>query len=380
MNGRIYDPTLGRFLQADPHIQAPKNSQSYSRYSYVLNKPVSYTDPSGFFFDKVFKALNKAFGKLAPYIGMAIMFLPGGGLGAMMLKGIFAGGISTGSLRGAVTAALMAGAFSEIGNYYRGRSVANQKAGIDTIEFGGNELTKMQIAGQIASHAAVGGVAAELQGGKFGHGFVSAGITKSLEGFFLPAGDELGTWEVIGGTIGSAVIGGTASVAIGGKFKNGAQTAAFQYMFNQIGAAIEKANLSKKYIKRFSALLGTLNEMADTVGNYSNHIEWLESLSTDQLAILSRHPMYGNSKGGAMAGALDDLDPEAYKASLLYFVTEHYRLPQHRKMLALSAEAIPQAHKAIYISPAVSHFVSGAPRWFQKAYGYYSDMNTLTGN
>lgn len=48
MNGRIYDPTLGRFLQADPHIQAPKNSQNYNRYSYVLNNPMSYTDPSGF--------------------------------------------------------------------------------------------------------------------------------------------------------------------------------------------------------------------------------------------------------------------------------------------------------------------------------------------
>ena len=48
MNGRIYDPTLGRFLQADPFIQYPNNSQSYNRYSYVLNNPLSYTDPSGY--------------------------------------------------------------------------------------------------------------------------------------------------------------------------------------------------------------------------------------------------------------------------------------------------------------------------------------------
>ena len=51
MNGRIYDPTLGRFLQADPHIQAPMNSQNYNRYSYVLNNPMSYTDPSGYLFN-----------------------------------------------------------------------------------------------------------------------------------------------------------------------------------------------------------------------------------------------------------------------------------------------------------------------------------------
>ncbi len=53
MGGRIYDPTLGRFLQADPNIQAPVNLQNYNRYSYVLNNPLSYTDPSGYFFKNI---------------------------------------------------------------------------------------------------------------------------------------------------------------------------------------------------------------------------------------------------------------------------------------------------------------------------------------
>ena len=48
MNGRIYDPLLGRFLSADPVVQAPNNLQSYNRYSYVLNNPLSLTDPTGF--------------------------------------------------------------------------------------------------------------------------------------------------------------------------------------------------------------------------------------------------------------------------------------------------------------------------------------------
>ena len=48
MNGRIYDPVIGRFLQADPIIQAPHNAQSHNRYSYVMNNPLSFTDPSGF--------------------------------------------------------------------------------------------------------------------------------------------------------------------------------------------------------------------------------------------------------------------------------------------------------------------------------------------
>lgn len=57
---------LGRFLQADPFIQAPKNSQNYNRYSYVMNNPLSYADPSGFsFFRKLVGALtNGIFGEL----------------------------------------------------------------------------------------------------------------------------------------------------------------------------------------------------------------------------------------------------------------------------------------------------------------------------
>ncbi len=48
MNGRVYDPVVGRFLSPDPLIQDPANSQSYNRYSYVLNNPLSYTDPTGY--------------------------------------------------------------------------------------------------------------------------------------------------------------------------------------------------------------------------------------------------------------------------------------------------------------------------------------------
>ena len=48
MNGRIFDPVLGRFLSADPNITDPMNLQNYNRYSYVLNNPLRYTDPSGY--------------------------------------------------------------------------------------------------------------------------------------------------------------------------------------------------------------------------------------------------------------------------------------------------------------------------------------------
>lgn len=48
MNGRVYDPFVGRFLSGDPIIQDPLNGQNYSRYTYVFNNPTNLTDPTGF--------------------------------------------------------------------------------------------------------------------------------------------------------------------------------------------------------------------------------------------------------------------------------------------------------------------------------------------
>jgi RHS repeat-associated protein len=48
MNGRVQDPVLGRFISADPFVQAPYHSQSLNRYSYVWNNPLTLVDPSGF--------------------------------------------------------------------------------------------------------------------------------------------------------------------------------------------------------------------------------------------------------------------------------------------------------------------------------------------
>jgi len=44
---RFYDPAIGRFISPDSMIQAPANPQSFNRYSYVINNPLKYTDPTG---------------------------------------------------------------------------------------------------------------------------------------------------------------------------------------------------------------------------------------------------------------------------------------------------------------------------------------------
>ena len=47
MNGRLYDPALARFLSPDNYVQDPYSTQGYNSYTYVLNNPLKYDDPSG---------------------------------------------------------------------------------------------------------------------------------------------------------------------------------------------------------------------------------------------------------------------------------------------------------------------------------------------
>lgn len=47
MNGRLYDPLLGRMLSSDNFVQNTGSTQSYNRYSYVFNNPLKYSDPTG---------------------------------------------------------------------------------------------------------------------------------------------------------------------------------------------------------------------------------------------------------------------------------------------------------------------------------------------
>ncbi|MBL1260424.1 MAG: VCBS repeat-containing protein [Thiotrichaceae bacterium] len=57
MGGRMYDPAIGRFASADRFVQFPEMSQTYNRYSYVLNNPLSHTDESGEFLPLIWGAI-----------------------------------------------------------------------------------------------------------------------------------------------------------------------------------------------------------------------------------------------------------------------------------------------------------------------------------
>ena len=49
MNGRVYDPAIGRFMSADPYVDGADTTQGWNRFAYVRNRPMAYTDPTGFY-------------------------------------------------------------------------------------------------------------------------------------------------------------------------------------------------------------------------------------------------------------------------------------------------------------------------------------------
>ena len=214
MNGRIYDPKLGRFLQADPVIQFPNYSQSRNRYSYVLNNPLNATDPTGYF--PVFAAFAVV-GLIAADITSKII------IAAVIGTAVFADSLAQGAPLGK---AFLAGVSAAALTYVAART-------FPTDGFGWNSATYSHV----STVATVGGITVSLQGGKFGHGFLSAGIGAAVGG--IPALQGVGAGRVAARTVVSAVSAGTVSEITGGKFANGAMTAAF---FSLVSSAAQRAN------------------------------------------------------------------------------------------------------------------------------------------
>jgi RHS repeat-associated protein len=76
MNGRVYDPLIGRFGSADPMTEAPYSTQGWNRYAYVGNSPLNFNDPTGFcfmgcFWQKPFKALGNLL-RSTPIVGQLL--------------------------------------------------------------------------------------------------------------------------------------------------------------------------------------------------------------------------------------------------------------------------------------------------------------------
>lgn len=159
MDGRMYDPYIGRFLTPDPFVQSPSDTQGLNRYAYCLNNPLSLTDPSGYnWIGDTFSAI----------VGIAVGFETAGigsGLWGAVLSGACAGAssaLANSMINGAnlwqtTKSALVGGFWGAISS---------------TANFGIGELTDNFYASS-ALHSISDGTMEALQGGHFEHGIIS---------------------------------------------------------------------------------------------------------------------------------------------------------------------------------------------------------------
>ena len=96
---------------------------------------------------------------------------------------------------------------------------------------------------KILAHGVVGGMASRATGGKFSDGFRSAAAAKAFAPMIDGIGGEYGSdqWAQSGARAQriamAAIVGGTTAAMTGGKFANGAVTAAFSRAFNDEATA-----------------------------------------------------------------------------------------------------------------------------------------------
>ena len=253
MNGRVYDPTLGRFLSADPNVQFAESTQGLNRYTYVNNNPLSYNDPSGFFLKKLFKKLQNITKYLTGYealkrsatlrmgaqiFGAVVNLIPGIGTIVSILINVAIAALNTYLVTGDIGASLQAGAFTALS--------AGASFGVGQA-FGAAGGFLNEVGRAVAHGAAQGGLAA-AQGGNFKAAFLAGAVGSAGGSAMGNSGLDIksGAGKVVAG----AVVGGTASKLGGGKFGNGAVTGAFvQALNHRVHGSRENAAKKRHYAR-----------------------------------------------------------------------------------------------------------------------------------
>jgi RHS repeat-associated protein len=201
MNGRAYDPLVGRFLSPDPYIQAPDNTQNLNRYSYCLNNPLRYTDPDG--------------EVLIPFLVGAAIGVLTNGMNNLAHNQAFFKGAGVAALFGGISGALSFGIGQGVN-----KVVGFEKFAIQTL-----------------SHGHVSGVMSVMNGGTYGQGFTSGATGSafaSVAGYTFQNSSQFVQTAV--SITGASLVGGFSSLAVGGSFwdgfRNGAISAGLNHFYH----------------------------------------------------------------------------------------------------------------------------------------------------
>ncbi|MET3037582.1 RHS repeat-associated core domain-containing protein [Chryseobacterium sp. NRRL B-14859] len=224
MNGRLYDPLLRRFLNADENIQDPYNTQNYNKYGYVFNNPLLFSDPSGEYIFGITEAFVAAI-VIGAMVGTASYIINTIITGQKFtLLGYFKAEFF-GALSGAVTygigsiftttagaATQFAASIGKVGSAFLQATAHGIAQGTLSLMQGGTHQSGMisgflgsmgatifkEVAGSFAksaegmvlSGAVMGGVGAELTGGNFWQGALVGGVVAGLNHYFHSLGKK----------------------------------------------------------------------------------------------------------------------------------------------------------------------------------------------
>lgn len=188
--GRYYDPVLARFISPDPFIQAPGNPQNLNRYSYVLNNPVNFTDPSGFFFKSIGKFFSKVFSAIvdnlpAIIIGVvaAAAVIATAGTAAVaaapIMWGAIAGAVG-GAAAGATNVALGRAPPSAILTGAALGALGGAVGGYVGPLLGAGKSVLGSVATGFIAGAITGAAGAAISGGNIGEGMAAGGVSGAV--------------------------------------------------------------------------------------------------------------------------------------------------------------------------------------------------------
>jgi RHS repeat-associated protein len=195
---RYYDPVVGRFISPDSIVQAPFDPQTLNRYSYCVNNPVIYIDPTGHFtwkhpFRHPFSGIGHFFSNnwqiivsvaiaavsfyaageilelmsLDEVNGMCVEVSAATQAGLHASAGAVSGGLSSVISHGNIGLGMLTGAISGGIAKYAGTFMG-------TLDWGS------QLAGRTAIGGITGGITAEIYGGNFKQGFIHGAETAAI--------------------------------------------------------------------------------------------------------------------------------------------------------------------------------------------------------